>query len=332
MSGGGPICETNFRAFLAPDSEVPPDVTFRIQESVPGDFLGVVARTQEVRAHRMLLAGVSPTFRGLFFGARALPIDQEVVNIEDTTAAAFSAMIESIYAPPGVDFSLASVSCPKALFHILALATKYQLSPLVDEAKQALNKVVISPENMLFTAMVAKQFAAFEDVSKMLIKKCQCFLTTQLKTAEDVYAFILQSKVSYPEVDFELLHFLLADKADNLRSCANCLRSRADCLEGSPLTALEDPPVLREGVRLRVSYCPDIESAPVGCTGRVSGMFTREAAPAEGFNPVDQFPISEDPTQAYITLDTLPGKYIPVRLGGAPCTLSFACPPPPSYQ
>ena len=62
------IVNTNWKAVLTPDSDLPPDVFFRLRsedENIErGDNSGKI-----IPAHKFLLAGVSPVFRKQFFGS-----------------------------------------------------------------------------------------------------------------------------------------------------------------------------------------------------------------------------------------------------------------------
>ena len=53
------IVETDWKRFLSPDSDLPPDVFF---------FVKGEGQSKTIGAHKLLLAGVSPVFRGMFFG------------------------------------------------------------------------------------------------------------------------------------------------------------------------------------------------------------------------------------------------------------------------
>ena len=61
------IVEINWSEFLKPNSELPTDVVFKVEERSEED-LGEVWHGKVV-AHKLLLAGVSPVFRRQFFGA-----------------------------------------------------------------------------------------------------------------------------------------------------------------------------------------------------------------------------------------------------------------------
>ena len=99
------VAETDWQSFLAPDSELPPDVNFLVKD---GENEG---QSQTVRAHKFLLAGVSPVFRRMFFG----PMKEvgDVVELKDTTLEAFDTMLNYIYRPMGGNaFSLNHIRCP----------------------------------------------------------------------------------------------------------------------------------------------------------------------------------------------------------------------------
>ena len=86
------IDQTNWSQFLQQDSELPPDITFHILEAEgqqEGDEQDESAcKTSKVRAHKFLLAGVSPVFRKQFFGP--LKTTEDTVDIKDTTDEAFT--------------------------------------------------------------------------------------------------------------------------------------------------------------------------------------------------------------------------------------------------
>ena len=164
------LAETDLRVFLSPESELPPDVFFRVEDE-EGE-----GQSKTIGAHRFILAGVSPVFRGMFFGP--LRENGEVVEVKETTVEAFDTMINYIYNPLGGDtFNMGLIGCPQKLFELLTLANKYQLAKLTTMASEALESLSISRENMLFTATLAKKFkSVFDDLSSKLTMKCLKFL------------------------------------------------------------------------------------------------------------------------------------------------------------
>ena len=160
-----------------------------------------------MEAHKLLLAGVSPVFRRQFFGV--LKEEMGEVVIKDTTIEAFNTMIKFIYMEPEVEFSLKEVVNPQTLCELVNLSEKYQIQKLNTKAKSALEDISVTEENFIYTATTAKYYAAFEDVSKTLTSKCQLFLKQSLRSAEDVYSFIVKTRTEFPEFDMEILFDLL---------------------------------------------------------------------------------------------------------------------------
>ena len=89
------ISKINWHSFLAPDSDLPPDVFFLIQ----GGDEESGGQSKTIGAHRLFLAAVSPVFRRMFFGP--MKETAEEVEVKETTPEAFEAMIKYIYNPPG---------------------------------------------------------------------------------------------------------------------------------------------------------------------------------------------------------------------------------------
>ena len=116
------IAETDWRSFLSPDSDLPPDVFFRVEGEDDGS--GGQSHQKDIGAHRLFLAGVSPVFRGMFFGP--LKESGEVVQVKETSPEAFNTMINYIYNPLGGEsFNLNHIGCPQKLFELLTVATKF---------------------------------------------------------------------------------------------------------------------------------------------------------------------------------------------------------------
>ena len=84
------MAETDLRVFLSPESEIPPDVLFRIQAEEE-DSASREGSRKTIGAHRLILAAVSPVFRGMFFGP--MKDTSEVIDVKETTAEAFETMI-----------------------------------------------------------------------------------------------------------------------------------------------------------------------------------------------------------------------------------------------
>ena len=201
------IVETSWQQFLAPDSEVPPDVFFLVKrEDGDGDD-----SSRPIGAHRAFLAGVSPVFRKMLYG----PLKEgEEIEVKFTTSEAFNTMISYIYKPPSSGyFSLvpnfrepdkfflgpvslsddeeqensddemnpdhrSRIHCPQKFFDLLDLAERYQILNMKQElTSYAFGTLAITNDNVIFTAQVAKNYQQiFEDVSTKLLAKCLKFL------------------------------------------------------------------------------------------------------------------------------------------------------------
>ena len=96
------IVEINCSQFLEPNSELPTDVVFKVEERSEEKEEEVL--TGKAVAHKLLLAAVCPVFRRHFFGD--LKEETEEVVIKDTTIEAFNTLIKFIYMEPEVEFRL----------------------------------------------------------------------------------------------------------------------------------------------------------------------------------------------------------------------------------
>ena len=196
------IAETDWQSRLSPDSDLPPDVSFLVQ--------GENGEDQETRigAHKLLLAGVSPVFQGMFYG----PMKEtgEVV-VKETTLDAFKTMINYIYHPIGGEaFNLNHTKCPQELFELLTLVTKYQISNLANLTSGALRNLSITRETMIFTATVARKYhgTAFNDLSTEVMMKCVKFLLDATNGGGDVLALVKDTEAYFPEANFNILRDL----------------------------------------------------------------------------------------------------------------------------
>ena len=197
------ILKTDWQSFLSKDSELPPDVFFLVKTN---DGLIVEEFGEAIGAHKFLLAGISPVFRRMFFGA--MKETGEVVKVEETTCEAFSTMISFIYKVPGEEFSLTDIRCPQKLFELLTVADKYQIMSLKTLTLDTLASLAMSHENLIFVATVAKNYRPlFESVSKDLLLKCLNFIKTG--EGRNTYALISETKKNFPDASFDVLHELI---------------------------------------------------------------------------------------------------------------------------
>merc|ERR1711962_23536 len=253
------VVETDWRQFLALDSELPPDVTFNIIERVTFTATGIQEeqKTSQTVAHKFLLAGCSPVFRNQFFGA--LKETGDIVEIKETTAEAFNFMIRYIYKTPGSKISLKHITSPVCLYEVLNLAEKYELPSLKDIAEDALEAFPVTPENLIALADAATVYHMFEDISNMVTEKCYGFLQHNLRITTDASSKLLTSHTSNPTLLPELLK--------GIETCPKCNRIGAECLDGQDVTGQEDPPLLKPGVIIRNKGWHDKSDEDCDCFG-----------------------------------------------------------------
>ena len=140
------IAEIDWESKLSPDSDLPPDVFFLVQAENGEDS------EKKIGAHKLLLVGVSPVFKNMFYG---LMKEEGEVVVKETTPEAFDAMIKYIYHPIGGEpYNLNHISCPQELFELLSFSTKKGISTLAAMTFDALGNLSLTRETMIFTAMV----------------------------------------------------------------------------------------------------------------------------------------------------------------------------------
>ena len=195
------ISDINWQTFLSPGSPLPPDVSFLVISEDDDKALG-----EPIRAHRLLMAAVSPVFRGMLIG----PMKEtgDVIKVKEASYQAFTTMFRFIYKVPGEEFSLTDISCPQELFELLAVADKYEILSLKALAVDALGSLAISNENMIFVTTVAKRYKPlFEDVSQKLLLKCFKFITTE--GGRDIVTLISETKKNFPDASLDVLYELI---------------------------------------------------------------------------------------------------------------------------
>ena len=223
------IAKTNWQSFLSADSDLPPDVSFLVKTDDEEENGGDVDK--KFGAHRLFLAGVSPVFKAMFYGL--MKETAEVIEVKGTTPEAFDTMIKYIYHPPGEEsFNLNHISCPQRLFELLTLSTKYQILDLSTMTSDALEKLILTRQNVIFTASVAKNYkTSFDHLSTKLLMECLKFLLENIHGGSDMFALINETKVNFPGANFDILQELRALGCETLQLpgiCTNCLHKMVD--------------------------------------------------------------------------------------------------------
>ena len=154
----------DWQQFRLPQSDLPPDVIFRVKEHLNEslddvleadikeqlkeslvDVVGDVLE-EDISAHRFLLAGVSPVFRAQFYGL--IKEEKEIIGIKETTIEAFKEMIDWIYRVP-TEMVIERQDDINHLFQVFNIATKYQIWSLSTSIKQIIDNVCITRETYI---------------------------------------------------------------------------------------------------------------------------------------------------------------------------------------
>ena len=195
--------ETNWKEFLSEDSELPPDVFLRV---AGGEGDG----GKTFKAHKTLLAGVSPVFRKQFFGL--MKEVAEVVEVKETTPEAFDTVLSYIYKLPGeITFSIVDkIDCPQKLFELLQLADRYQIQNLVTVTSNVLETYFdITRENVIFTVNVAQNYQKiFEDLGRKVLVRCVSWFWDKTIRGGDIVGLLLDTKNNFPEANPDILRNL----------------------------------------------------------------------------------------------------------------------------
>ena len=189
--------QVNWKEFLSPDSEISKDVFFLVE--------GEDGKISKIGAHRVLLAGISPVFKRMFFGP--MMETKEEMEVKDTSPEAFKAMINYIYAQRSIYHTRCPKSKklgPKTLFELFALGDRYDILNLKNKILDSLCEFEINLENLIYTATVANSYRElFSDLSTKLMMLCLKFYL-ELDTKDS-----LSLSHTFPQTSDDILHQLM---------------------------------------------------------------------------------------------------------------------------
>ena len=210
------LTKIDWEQYRNENSDIPPNIFFSTKDDFERETIELGDKTGMIGAHKLLLAGASPVFRANFFGP--MKMVGEVLVVKETTMEALATLVNFIYWPPGkTDFDLGHITCFEQLCNIIEISERYQVLDLKAVAMEALEKLEITSRTVITVALAAERFRAFEDVKDVLTKKSIEFIDQTMKSADDVFAFMIEAKLNVPENGFELFYDLLKERQTKRR-------------------------------------------------------------------------------------------------------------------
>ena len=154
---------------MSPASQIPCDNKFIFKEQ--GDD---VKNTQEVRAHKFILALVSDVFQKEFYGGMR---DDGSVNIKDASRESFEAMINFIYNVK-TDLNEFKIEILCSLYY---LAEKYNINALKKEALSTISNKSIPASEVLSVGVLADLYSVHEELAETLQAAASQTLANEFK-------------------------------------------------------------------------------------------------------------------------------------------------------
>lgn len=144
--------------YFTTDPPLPFDVAFNIIEG------GIV--TEQILAHRYLLATCSSVFCTEFFGL--LAEKRKIIPIKETTGHAFNFLLQYMY---GFSLDYDEITVDQ-LFEILNLAERYDVAVLKEHITEKLAEFAVIVEEVVEVAQVALAYSHFETASNSVLLTC----------------------------------------------------------------------------------------------------------------------------------------------------------------
>ena len=228
--------------------EFPTDITFKIEE---------VDEEGEVKAHRLVLGLASQVFKKMLFVTGTDDKEAKEIPVEETTVAAFRAMVDAIYNTKTIQESLKDKTVHE-MFAVLNLVKKYEIPELVLTTRDCLATFPLSEEVVLEVAGYAiKYLDIFDEEAKELMLHCVKFLMPKLSDAKSIFKFTAENK-EHGETIIKL--FSLMDKMKP-EQCDNC--SQNPCMDGLGVAVGE----FRVGLKVACNYSPIVGETPYSLSG-----------------------------------------------------------------
>jgi len=172
----------------------------------------------EIKAHKMIVAMVSDTFKTMFYSTEVGDRNANVVKVEKTTAPAFSILMDTVYDVKSIGESLSGKSVDE-IFDVVNLIERYQIAELMEAAKECLANYPVTEDNVLEVAGDAMEYSKmFEAEVEQLLLTCAKFLMPKLKDVKSMRRYAAENKDR--KVEFATLVGLMNDITPD--ECPNC--------------------------------------------------------------------------------------------------------------
>jgi len=173
--------------YFTTDPPLPFDVAFNIFEG------GIV--TEQILAHRYLLATCSSVFCTEFFGL--LAEKRKIIPIKETTGHAFNFLLQYMYGF-SLDYDETTVD---QLFEILNLAERYDVAALKEHVTEKLAELTVFVEEVVEVAQVALAYNHFETASNSVLLTCSRIVKKNQES---------RAPLQFPQEDGALVAHLLS--------------------------------------------------------------------------------------------------------------------------
>jgi len=202
---------------------IPPDVVFQIVEN---------GQLVEIKAHRMILAMVSPYFKMMFYTTEVGDKNAKEVKIQETTAPAFQILMNAIYDTKSIEDSLRGKSVQE-IFDVLYLIEQYQIDQLKETVQELLSNYPVTEDSVLEVAEEATEYTGlFQKEAHQVLLNCAKFIKSKLRDTESIFKYVSQNN-DRKELVSTLLG-LMSDlpplKRFKSMTCSNC--GNKECQDG----------------------------------------------------------------------------------------------------
>eukprot|EP00092_Neocalanus_flemingeri_P069882 GFUD01085714.1.p1 GENE.GFUD01085714.1~~GFUD01085714.1.p1 ORF type:complete len:252 (+),score=30.23 GFUD01085714.1:41-796(+) len=196
---------------LGRNTRIPHDISFTFPDEKDSEDIG---------AHKMMLAMVSDVFYGQFYGS--IPEAKNIIPVKDSAREAFKIMIEFIYNKTPdwarfTDFEL--------YFEVYKLADFYLIKNLESAVLYAIQKLEITETNFRELSSCADRYDHLEKLSNTVLENCALFLCENFGSFQKILEFINIYKGD-PGILLKIMRMIRRDHGQGYYTCLDCFPNR----------------------------------------------------------------------------------------------------------